>query len=117
MLIIISLQNNQHFDVVIASNYIHYFKHLEDKNITFDKSYFWIHNLEFYPWYNGTTIHNNGLDYLNHPKLTNIIAVSEWQKEKLVEKYNLKPEKVKVIGNAINPQDLILLNKRNLNIK
>ena len=25
-------------------------------------------------------------------------------KEKLVEKYNLKPEKVKVIGNAINPQ-------------
>ena len=99
-----TLLNNQHFDVVIASNYIHYFKHLEDKNITFDKSYFWIHNLEFYPWYNGTTIHNNGLDYLNHPKLTNIIAVSEWQKEKLVEKYNLKPEKVKVIGNAINPQ-------------
>ena len=81
-----NLQSNQHFDVVIASNYIHYFKHLEERNITFDKSYFWIHNLEFYPFYNGDTLPNDGLDYLSHPKLTNIIAVSEWQKGKLVKK-------------------------------
>ena len=100
-----NLPNNQHFDVVIASNYIHYFKHLEEKNITFDKSYFWIHNLEFYPFYNGEVLPNNGLDYLNHSKLTNIIAVSEWQKGKLVKKYNINPDKVKVISNAINPQD------------
>ena len=100
-----NIDNNQHFDVVIASNYIHYFKVLEDKNITFDSSYFWIHNLEFYSWYNGETLPNDGVDYLNHPKLTNIIAVSEWQKGQLVKKYNLNSEKVKVIGNAINPSD------------
>ena len=99
------LPNNTHFDIVIASNYIHYFKHLEEKNITFDKSYFWIHNLEFYPFYNGETLPNNGLEYLNNSKLTNIIAVSDWQKDKLVKKYNLDPNKVKVIGNAINPSD------------
>lgn len=97
-----SLQNNQHFDVVIASNYIHYFKHLEEKNITFDKSYFWIHNLEFYPWYNGGVLPNNGLDYLKHPKLTNIVAVSDWQRGKLYEKYNIEGDKIKVIGNAVN---------------
>ena len=99
-----SIEDNQHFDVVIASNYIHYFKHLEEKNITFDESYFWIHNLEFYPWYNGTTLPNNGLDYLNHPKLTKIIAVSNWQKNKLVEKYKISPEKIKVINNAVDVQ-------------
>ncbi len=100
-----SIGNNQHFDVVIASNYIHYFKHLEEKNITFDKSYFWIHNLEFYPFYNGEVLPNAGTDYLNHPKLTNIIAVSEWQRGILIKKYNITPDKIKVIGNAISPED------------
>ena len=112
-----NLANNQHFDIVIASNYIHYFKHLEEKNITFNKSYFWIHNLEFYPFYNGEVLPNNGLDYLNHPKLTNIIAVSDWQKDKLVKKYNLNPNKVKVIGNAINPQDFDNIKQEKFNDK
>ena len=112
-----NLANNQHFDIVIASNYIHYFKHLEEKNITFNKSYFWIHNLEFYPFYNGEVLPNNGLDYLNHPKLTNIIAVSDWQKDKLVKKYNLNPNKVKVIGNAINPQDFDNIKQEQFNDK
>ena len=33
-----------HYHVVIASNYINYFKHLDEVGITFDKSFFWIHN-------------------------------------------------------------------------
>jgi hypothetical protein len=58
------LESNSQYDVVIATNYIHYLVELKSRNITFDKSYFWLHNLDFYPWWNGVTLENDGLGYL-----------------------------------------------------
>tara|TARA_B100001778_G_scaffold334923_1_gene349127 strand:+ start:1928 stop:3637 length:1710 start_codon:yes stop_codon:yes gene_type:complete len=100
-----------YFDIVISTNYIHYIQMLEDFEIDYGKSYFWIHNEEFYTWYNGVELPNEGLDYLNHDKLDKIIAVSEWQKNILVEKYSLEPSKVSVIGNAISPSDFDDINQ------
>ena len=100
-----------YFDIVISTNYIHYIQMLDDFGIDYGKSYFWIHNEEFYTWYNGVELPNEGLDYLNHDKLDKIIAVSEWQKNVLVEKYGLEPSKVSVIGNAISPSDFDDINQ------
>ena len=36
------LGTNQHYDVVIATNYIHYINELDAREITFDKSYFYL---------------------------------------------------------------------------
>jgi glycosyltransferase involved in cell wall biosynthesis len=100
-----NLESNTYFDVVIASNYINYLPLLEDLNITYEKSYFWMHNMEFYPWYNGEELPNGGKDYLNDPRLTKIIAVSEHQRKNIIMDYNLDPERVFVLGNAIDPID------------
>ena len=106
-----------YFDIVISTNYIHYIQMLEDFGINYEKSYFWIHNEEFYTWYNGVELPNEGLDYLNHDKLDKIIAVSEWQKNVLVEKYSLEPSKVSVIGNAITPSDFDNIEQEKYNNK
>ena len=80
------LHSSQHFDVVIATNYIHYLRLLDDLNITFSKSYFWLHNFDFYPYYNGVSLPNDGLDYLKDNRITQFIAVSDYQKSKLEKK-------------------------------
>ena len=97
----------EHFDIVIAINYIHYIKELEENNITYNSSYFWIHNMDFYPYWNGAPLENNGVDYLEDPRLTNIIAVSDYQANKLEKKYPQMIGKIKVIENAIDPDDFI----------
>ena len=100
-----NLQGNQHFDVVIATNYIHYLQLCDDMSITFDKSYFWLHNFDFYPWYNGVSLDNNGFDLLSDNRITRFIAVSEYQKNKLEKLYPQMVGRIKVLNNAIDPSD------------
>ena len=69
-----------HYDVVIGSNYIHYMKHLEEYKITFDRSYFWIHNEYFYKWYMGGLMEDYE-QYLFPPKLNKIIGVSKFHED------------------------------------
>src|SRR6056300_13746 len=99
------LQPNQYFDVVIATNYIHYLVFLESLNITFDKSYFWMHNDDFYPYYRGDTFVNNGVDYLLSDKLTKIVCVSEYHANIVRNKFPQASNKVVFIENAIDPTD------------
>ena len=47
------LKQNEHYDVVIAVSYLHYLKHLNELNITYDKNLLWMHNEFFYKWYRG----------------------------------------------------------------
>ena len=97
----------EHFDIVIAINYIHYIKELEENNITYNSSYFWIHNMDFYPYWNGAPLENNGVAYLEDERLTNIIAVSNYQASKLEKKYPQMIGKIKVIENAIDTDDFL----------
>ena len=105
-----NLETNQHFDVVVGSNYIHYLQLLDDLNITFDKSYFWLHNFDFYPWYNGLELPNGGIDYLKDYRITNFIAVSEYQKSKLESMWPDMVGRIKVLNNAIDPLDFDQVN-------
>lgn len=99
------LQPNQHFDVVIATNYIHYLVFLESLGITFDKSYFWMHNDEFYPYFMGETLVNNGIDYLSDDRMTKIVCVSEYHSNIVRNKFPQVSDKVTYIQNAIDPSD------------
>jgi len=96
---------NQHYDVVIATNYIHYLQELDSREITFDRSYFWVHNNEFYPWWNGETLEQDGRPNLHNSRLTKVIAVSEYSKNKLLQVYPEMEGKIEVIPNAIDPSD------------
>ena len=102
------LESNSHYDVVIATNYIHYLIELESRNITFDKSYFWLHNFDFYPWWNGITLENDGLDYLKSSKIDNFICVSEYQANILEKKYPQMRGRIRVIENAISTHDFLM---------
>jgi glycosyltransferase involved in cell wall biosynthesis len=96
---------NNKFDIVICTNYIHYILELAEHNITYDKSYFWIHNNEYYPWWNGMTLDNDGYDFFLDDRMTNIILVSNYQKQIFLKKYPELEHKVLVIPNGIDLSD------------
>jgi glycosyltransferase involved in cell wall biosynthesis len=77
-----SLPVYPHYDVVIATNYIHFIKHLNDYNIKFDKAYFWMHNEYFYKWYRGDEL-KNWSSYFQDTRLKGIVGVSKFHKEYL----------------------------------
>ena len=99
------LEQNQHFDIVISTNYIHYILFLDSMNITYDKSYFWMHNTEFYPYYMGETLINGGEDFLLDNRLTKIVCVSEYHSNIIKEKYPQVVDKIVFVENAIDPSD------------
>ena len=104
--------NKKHYDIVIATNYIHFFKHLEDKNISFDDAYFWMHNEEYYTWYMGSELLNYK-SYFKHPKFRKVIGVSKLHAAKLKENadelFNYTPKEAETyidyIDNAIDLED------------
>jgi hypothetical protein len=79
-----NLQVYPHYDVVIATNYLHFIKHLEDYKIKFDKAYFWMHNEYFYKWYKGGEL-KDWSNYLNDDRLKGIVGVSNFHKNYLTE--------------------------------
>jgi glycosyltransferase involved in cell wall biosynthesis len=94
--------SNTHFDVVIAASYIHYIPELAERNITYDKSYFWVHNEDFFPWWKGEALPENGTLFLADARLTGIICLTEWHAKQFKETYNIiKP--IHIIGNGIDP--------------
>ena len=99
------LETNQYFDVVIATNYIHYIPFLGSLGINFDKSYFWMHNDDFYPYYMGQSLPNDGMDYLLSDELTKIVCVSEYHASIVRNKFPQAAHKVTYIENAIDPND------------
>ena len=70
------LRVKDHYNILIGCNYIHFIRHLEDVNISFDKAYFWMHQDGYYPWYKGNEL-NQCKDYFKHPKLKAIIGISK----------------------------------------
>lgn len=82
--------SNIHFDVVIGVAYIHFLKVCEEQNFTFDKAFFWLHNEEHYPWYQGETLPNGGLDYLDDKRIDKIVCVSQAHREKFILDYKNK---------------------------
>jgi glycosyltransferase involved in cell wall biosynthesis len=87
-----------HYDTVIAASYIHYLIELQDY-VKWTKSYLWMHNTEFYTWWNGMEI-PNASSLLNSPFIQGVVCLTKWHKEKFLDNYGLvRP--MHVIGNGI----------------
>ena len=87
-------------DWVIGVSYINYLLELEFLN--FKKSFFWVHNTDFYPWYRGEVLENEGVDYLHDKRLRYIVCLTQWHKNNFINTYNVDEHKVIVIGNGID---------------
>jgi glycosyltransferase involved in cell wall biosynthesis len=78
------LKQGDHYDVVIAINYIHYHRHLEELSITYGKNIFWMHNEYFFEWYRGEKM-DGVKNEVN--KIDVIVGVSEFHANILKEKF------------------------------
>ena len=86
-------------DLLVGVNYIHYLAYFRDYNVK--TNYFWIHNLEFYPWYNGEELDPN-VYHLNHRSIDKVVALTEWHKEAISSRFNVDLSRILVIPNPVN---------------
>jgi len=91
---------SKRIDWIIATSYIHYLKEFEDLN--YNHSAFWVHNTDFYPWWNGEELPNGGRDLLLHEKLDHIVCLTNWHKENFIKQFPEISNKVIVIPNGVN---------------
>ena len=86
-------------DTIIAASYIHYLKEFED--IKFKTSFFWVHNTDYYTWWNNEELPNHR-ELLLDSRITNIICLTNWHKHKFTQQFPETHNKIKVIGNGID---------------
>lgn len=71
------LRGYDHYDVVIAGQYINYYKELKRKKITYDKVIFWLHNEDgWYNWYRGNIMNIRDIKYA-FDRIDKLVCVSE----------------------------------------
>ena len=92
-------QEVDYVDIIIGVSYIHYIKEFEDFN--YKNSLFWVHNTDYFNWWNGDIIPNHE-ELLLDPKLKHIICLTNWHKHKFIEQFPNSSDKIKVIGNGID---------------
>ena len=92
------------YDVCIAASYIHYLLELQDY-VQWGRSYLWMHNTEFYTWWNGMEI-PNASQLLRSPMLNGIVCLTKWHKNDFLSKYGLQ-RPMHVIGNGIVKETFI----------
>jgi|TARA_B110000495_G_scaffold199567_1_gene213207 glycosyltransferase involved in cell wall biosynthesis len=92
-------------DCVIGVSYINYLLELESLN--FNHSIFWPHNSDFFYWHQGQTLPNKGRDLFKHPKMTGIVCLTNWHKERFIEQFPESLGKIKVIGNGVDVDSFV----------
>ena len=91
-------------DTIIGVGYIHYIKEFE--NFNYKNSIFWVHNTDYYPWWNGKEIVNHR-DLLLDSKLKHIICLTKWHKEVWLQKYPETKNITQVIGNGVDASNFV----------
>jgi FkbM family methyltransferase len=94
---------SKQFHIMIVSRYINYFIEVDANKIA-KKTFFWLHDINFHPYYNGTHLPNNATALVKNTEhlITGYICSSQWHKEYILEKYKLPQDKVHVIGLGID---------------
>ncbi len=95
-------------DTIIGTSYIHYIKEFED--IEYIDSIFWVHNTDYFTWWNGEELPNHQ-QLLLDPKLKHIICLTEWHKNKFIEQFPEAKYKIQVIGNGVDTSKFQIENK------
>jgi glycosyltransferase involved in cell wall biosynthesis len=86
-------------DLLVGVNYIHFLKYYESFRVT--SKWFWMHNTDFHPWYNGVEL--NPEEYnLSNPEINKIVCLTQWHKQKVMDDYKVDADKILVIGNPID---------------
>ena len=86
-------------DTIIGVSYIHYIKEFE--GIDYTDSIFWVHNTDYFTWWNGQNIDNHRKLLLDS-KLKSIICLTEWHKNRFIEQFPETKNKIQVIGNGVD---------------
>lgn len=91
-------------DLLVGVNYINYLVYFKSFNVK--KNLFWLHNLEYYPWYNGVELDPN-VYHLNNHKIDKVVALTEWHKQEISIRLNVDPNRIIVIGNPVNTDTFV----------
>ena len=86
--------SSKHFDLSISASYLHFIGTIDSKHHVF-----WWHNTDFYSWKDGEDVYTS--NYLNNHKLNKHIALTNWHRDVIRDKYNINIP-IDVIGNAID---------------
>ena len=97
-------QEESSVDTIIGISYIHYLKEFEDFN--YKNSIFWVHNTDYYTWWNGKEILNHR-ELLSHPKLNYIVCLTKWHREVWLQQFPETQNRIKVIGHGIDVSKLV----------
>ena len=97
-------------DLLVGVNYINYLVYFRDFEVK--KNFFWIHNTEFYPWYKGEALDPN-VYHLNHHKIDKVVALTEWHKQAISERFNVDLERIITIPNPVNSEAFLPVQKEN----
>ena len=98
-------------DVMILSRYMVYFL---DFKIRSKKTYIWLHDAYIMPWWNGNVLPQWGKYLIENlmPSINGLIVLCDWHKQDVLNRYEIDPNKVFIIGNAINDD---IKNVKNIN--
>ena len=75
--------------------------------LDFNKSFFWIHNTDFYPWFRGEELENKGEDLLYDKRMTYIVCLTNWHKQNFISQFPKISQKVIVIGNGVDTNSFV----------
>lgn len=89
-------------DVLIGVAYIHFLKEYEFVRVR--KTMFWLHNLEYFPWYKGEELVDHRLLL---SKVDELICVSNWHMGQTMLRYPEMIGKIDYIHNGINYKDFV----------
>src|SRR5665647_938930 len=95
-------QKQNTIDVMIISRYIHYF--IEFTN-TAKQTYIWMHDMLIHSAWNFKLMTSDAKHLLENTidNIDGLIALSPWHKEYILKYYDVDPDKILIIGNAIDP--------------
>lgn len=95
------------FDVIVGVSYIHFVLEFKDYSA---RKLFWVHNTDYHPWYKGVEIENSD-NLLTPDNLDGFICLTNWHRDQWSQKYSIEPSRIHVIGNAIDPQSFVAIDR------
>lgn len=87
-----------HFDVIIGVNYIHFLKYTSAALQNSARNIFWMHNTDYYTWYNGEELEDH--IQMFSKELDLVIAPSAWACAKIIEDI-IAPNNIQVILDVV----------------
>lgn len=87
-----------HFNVIIGVNYIHFLKYTSKARQNSARNIFWMHNTDYYTWYNGEELDSH--IQMFSKELDLVIAPSAWACNKIIEDINI-PNNIQVMVDAV----------------